>query len=191
MLESIKRLEDNYNEFIEDKNRNLKETISEIKSTKDDLEILNTRLAKCTNVDEYKELSKEISEQENNLESLENFKNKIENTKFDYVGCEKEIIKELNGYLENKDSEIKELCQLIQKLHSEICDPVDEATSLVSTIYTNETKTSNGYWEDRNISNEIKCESRFFLKDIVETYYYMNYYQNNQNDNRKRLNAWG
>lgn len=176
MLDSVKKLENDYDNFISNRNKQIGDIEDKIEDNIIEINKLKKRLSDPEDIDSYLDVNREIEKKQKEISDLKVLKSNLKAKKFDLKSYEKSVIDETKSYLKNKEKEVLNLCKTIDGLHSDVWGVVDKSVNLIGQIYRNETITDKGYYTERNISNELDDQTRFFLKDIVDTYYYKNHY---------------
>lgn len=184
MLESVKKLENDYDNFISNRDKQIGDIEDKIDDNTIEINKLKKRLSNPDDIDSYLDINREIEKKQKEINNLKVLKSNLKSKKFDIKAYEKSVIDETTSYLKNKEKEVLNLCKTADSLHSDVWGVVDKSVNIIGQIYRNETKTDKGYWTERNISNEIDDQTRFFLKDVVETSYYRNRYMKEKGEDK-------
>lgn len=184
MLDSVKKLENDYDNFISNRDKQIGDIEDKIDDNTIEINKLKKRLSNPDDIDSYLNINREIEKKQNEISDLKVLKSNLKAKKFDIKTYEKSIIDETNSYLKNKEKEVLNLCKTVDSLNSDIWGVVDKSVNLISEIYRNETKTDRGFWTERDISNELDDKTRFFLKAVVGTSYYRNSYMKEKGEDK-------
>ncbi|WP_040397293.1 hypothetical protein [Anaerococcus senegalensis] len=184
MLDSVKKLENDYDNFISNRDKQIGDIEDKIDDNTIEINKLKKRLSNPDDIDSYLDINREIEKKQKEINDLKVLKSNLKAKKFDIKAYEKSVIDETTSYLKNKEKEVLNLCKTVDSLNSDVWSVVNKSTDLIGDIYRNETKTDKGYWTERNISNELDDQTRFFLKNIVETSYYRNRYMKEKGEDK-------
>ncbi|MDU5085604.1 MAG: hypothetical protein E6235_00990 [Anaerococcus vaginalis] len=184
MLDSVKKLENDYDNFISNRDKQIGDIEDKIDDNTIEINKLKKRLSNPDDIDSYLDINREIEKKQKEINNLKVLKSNLKAKKFDIKAYEKSVIDETTSYLKNKEKEVLELCKTVDSLNSDVWGVFSKSVNLIGQIYRNETRTDKGYWTERNISNEIDDQTRFFLKDVVDTSYYRNYYMKDKGENK-------
>lgn len=184
MLDSVKKLENDYDNFISNRDKQIGDIEDKIDDNTIEINKLKKRLGNPDDIDSYLDINREIEKKQKEINNLKVLKSNLKAKKFDIKTYEKSVIDETTSYLKNKEKEVLDLCKTVDSLNSDVWGVFSKSVNLIGQIYRNETRTDKGYWTERNISNEIDDQTRFFLKDVVETSYYRNRYMKDKGENK-------
>lgn len=184
MLDSVKKLENDYDNFISNRDKQIGDIEEKIDDNNIEINKLKKKLSDPKDIDSYLDINREIEKKQKEISDLKVLKSNVKAKKFDVKAYEKSVIDETKSYLKNKEKEVLDLCKTIDDLNSDVWGVVDNSVNLIGQIYRNETMTDKGYYTERNISNELDDQTRFFLKDIVDTSYYRNCYMKDKGEDK-------
>lgn len=184
MLDSVKKLENDYDNFISNRDKQIGDIEDKIDDNNIEINKLKKRLSNPKDIDSYLDVNREIEKKQKEISDLKVLKSNVKSKKFDVKAYEKSVIDETKSYLKNKEKEVLDLCKTVDSLNSDVWGVVDKSVNLIYEIYRNETMTDKGLWTERNISNNLDDQTRFFLKDIVETSYYRNRYMKDKGEDK-------
>ncbi|PMC82501.1 hypothetical protein [Anaerococcus hydrogenalis] len=184
MLDSVKKLENDYDNFISNRDKQIGDIEDKIDDNNIEINKLKKKLSDPKDIDSYLDINREIEKKQKEINDLKVLKSNLKAKKFNVKAYEKSVIDETTSYLKNKEKEVLDLCKTADSLNSDIWGVVDKSVNLIHEIYRNETMTDKGYWTERNISNEIDDQTRFFLKDVVDTSYYRNHYMKDKGEDK-------
>lgn len=184
MLDSVKKLENDYDNFISNRDKQIGDIEDKIDDNNIEINKLKKKLSNPDDIDSYLNINREIEKKQKEINDLKVLKSNLKAKKFNVKAYEKSVIDETTSYLKNKEKEVLDLCKTADSLNSDIWGVVDKSVNLIYEIYKNETMTDKGLWTERNISNNLDDQTRFFLKDIVDTSYYRNHYMKDKGEDK-------
>ena len=184
MLDSVKKLENDYDNFISNRDKQIGDIEDKIDDNNIEINKLKKKLSDPKDIDSYLDINREIEKKQKEINDLKVLKSNLKAKKFNVKAYEKSVIDETTSYLKNKEKEVLDLCKTADSLNSDIWGVVDKSVNLIYEIYKNETMTDKGLWTERNISNNLDDQTRFFLKDIVDTSYYRNRYMKDKGEDK-------